>query len=389
MNKTTLLLKNGRLFDPERRSFFQSDLRVDGGRIAAIGSALPASADNVLDVQNRIVCPGLVDAHVHCFRLGQVLSFDADQLAPVSGTTTFVDGGSCGALNFLGFREYVIRPAVARILAFLNISATGLQSVGIDKNEVGENDDDRLLHTAAAVEMIDKNRDVIVGVKVRMYTGLRSITALRRAREAADAVRLPLMMHIASGMPPFKDMLPLLKPGDIVTHIYHGGADTLLDETGRIRPEFAEARKRGILFDVGLDRIHTDFEVARAAIGLGFVPDSLSTDMTTVNQHITVDMPTMVAKFVALGLSLEDALAKATAGPAAMLGRLDQFGRLQEGAVADLAILDPSEGEQQFRDTYGRIVSGRLHLRAWKTIRNGVILAPIAREVERYQFVLK
>jgi len=386
----SLLIKGGRLFDPEQQSFRKGDVRLADGRISAIGETLaPTPSDEVLDVQGRIVCPGLLDAHVHCFRLGQVLSIDADQLAPVSGTTTFVDGGSCGALNFLAFRDYVIRPAAVRILAFLNISATGLQSVGIDKNEVGENDDERLLHVGAAVETIEKNRDVIVGVKVRMYTGLRSMTALRRAREVADRVRLPIMMHIASDMPPFKEMLPLLKAGDIITHIYHGGSDTLLDGRGRIRSEFAEARSGGILFDVGLDRVHADFEVARTAIAQGFDPHSLSTDMTIVNRHITVDMPTTVAKFVALGLSLEDALAKATSGPAAMLGRLADFGRLQEGAAADLAILDHSEGEQQFSDTYGHKISGRLRLRSWKTIRNGALLAPFTREAERYDFVLK
>ena len=277
------------------------------GRIERIGEALePAAGGEVLDAAGRLVCPGLVDLHLHCFFRGHVLGVDADALAPASGTTTFVDAGSCGALGFLGFREYVIRPAAARILAFLNISAIGLQSVGIDRNEVGENDDERFLHGAAAIEMIEKNRDLIAGVKVRMYTGLRSLAPLARARDVADRVRLPLMVHIASGMPPFREMLPLLRPGDIITHIYHGGSDTLLDEGGRVRDEFTEARARGILFDVGLDRVHTDFEIAAGQSPEGFDPHSLSTDLTTSNRHITEDMPTTISKFVGLGLGLED-----------------------------------------------------------------------------------
>jgi dihydroorotase len=385
-----LLVKNGRLFDAEKRSFRQGDLLVREGRIAQVGETLePPTGGATLDAGGRLVCPGLVDCHLHCFHRGQVLGVDADALAPISGTTTFVDAGSCGALNFLGFREYVIQPATARILAFLNISAIGLQSVGIDRNEIGENDDERLLHVAAAVEMIEKNRDVIVGVKARMYTGLRSLAALTHAREVADRVRLPLMVHIASGMPPFHDILPLLKPGDIVTHIYHGGSDALLDGDGRVRSEFAEARARGIRFDVGLDRVHTDFQVARAALAQGFAPDSLSTDLTVSNQHMTVDMPTTISKFVGLGLGLEDALAKSTAAPAAMLGRAGDFGLLQEGLAADLGIFEIREGEHTFSDTYGHTITTHTRLMPWRTIRSGATLPPVEPDGKRYDFVLK
>ena len=385
-----LLVKNGLLFDGTERCFRRGDLLLAGGRIERLGEALQAPVGGqMLDAAGRLVCPGLVDLHLHCYFRGQVLGIDADALAPAGGTTTFVDAGSCGALTFLGFRDYVIRPAVARILAFLNISAIGLQSVGIDRNEIGENDDERLLHVAAAAETIEKNREFLVGVKVRMYAGLRSLAPLIRAREVADLARLPLMMHIASGMPPFREMLALLRPGDIVTHIYHGGSDALLDERGRIREEYAEARARGVLFDVGLDRVHTDFEVARRAIGQGFAPDFLSTDLTTSNRHITADMPTTISKFVGLGLALEDALAMSTLAPAAALGRANDFGALREGLTADVGIFEHSEGEHAFRDTYGHTITSRSRLVPWRTIRNGLPLSPVVRDDERYDFVLK
>jgi len=386
----SLLLKNGLLLDVEQRRFRRGDILLAGGRIEQIGEAIESMAGGeVLDAAGRLVCPGLVDLHLHCYFRGHVLGVDADALAPASGTTTFVDAGSCGALGFLGFREYVIRPAAARILAFLNISAIGLQSVGIDKNEIGENDDERLLHAAAAEEMIEKNRDCIAGVKVRMYTGLRSLAPLTRAREVADRVRLPLMVHIASGMPPFREMLPLLRPGDIVTHIYHGGGDALLDERDRIRDEFTEARARGILFDVGLDRVHTDFEVARKAISQGFGPHFLSTDLTTSNRHITEDMPTTISKFVGLGLGLEEALEKSTLAPAAALRRADEFGTLREGLAGDLGIFELREGDHAFSDTYGHTMTARSRLVPWRTIRKGIPLSPVVRDVEHYEFVLR
>ena len=386
----SLLVKNGLLLDVEQRRFRRGDILLVGGLIKRIGEALePAAGGEVLDAAGRLVCPGLVDLHLHCYFRGHVLGVDADALAPASGTTTFVDAGSCGALGFLGFREYVIRPAAARILAFLNISAIGLQSVGIDRNEVGENDDERFLHGAAAIEMIEKNRDLIAGVKVRMYTGLRSLAPLACAKEVADRVGLPLMVHIASGMPPFREMLPLLKPGDIVTHIYHGGGDALLDERDRIRDEFIEARARGILFDVGLDRVHTDFEVARKAISQGFDPHFLGTDLTTSNRHITGDMPTTISKFVGLGLALEDALAKSTLAPAAVLRRAEDFGALREGLAGDLGIFELRLGEHTFSDTYGHTMTARSRLVPWRTIRMGIPLPPVVRDVEHYEFVLK
>ena len=385
-----MLVKNGRLFDVERRRFHVGDVLLVDGRIGRVGEVPdPPAGAQVLDAAGRLVCPGLVDLHLHCFSQGQVLGLDADALAPVTGTTTFVDAGSCGALNFLGFRDYVIRPAVARVLAFLNISAIGLQSVGIDKNEVGENDDERLLHVGAASEMLEKNRDRIVGVKVRMYTGLRSLVPAIRAREVADRARVPLMVHIASGMPPFRDLLPWLRPGDIVTHIYHGGSDTLLDEGGRVRDEFTEARARGVLFDVGLDRVHTDFEVARRAISEGFGPHFLSTDLTTSNRHITEDMPTTISKFVGLGLGLEEALEKSTLAPAKALGRAAEFGALLEGMAGDIGIFENRTGEQSFSDTYGHTITAGARLMPWRTIRNGVLLSPVLRASERYDFMLR
>jgi dihydroorotase len=387
---TSLLVKNGRLFDVEQRRFHAGDLLLVDGRIGRMGEELdPPAGAQMLDAAGRLVCPGLVDLHLHCFSQGQVLGLDADALAPVTGTTTFVDAGSCGALNFLGFREYVIRPAVARVLAFLNISAIGLQSVGIDKNEVGENDDERLLHVGAASEMLEKNRDHLVGVKVRMYTGLRSLVPVIRAREVADRAQVPLMVHIASGMPPFRDLLPWLRPGDIITHIYHGGSDTLLDEGGRIRDEFTEARARGIFFDVGLDRVHTDFEVARRAISQGFDPHFLSTDLTTSNRHITEDMPTTISKFVGLGLGLEEALEKSTLAPARVLGRTDEFGALREGMAGDIGIFEIRNGEQSFCDTYGHTMTTGARLMPWRTIRNGTLLSPVLRTSERYDFMLR
>lgn len=132
---------------------------------------------------------------------------------------------------------------------------------------VAENDADRLLDVASAIEVIEKNRDLIVGVKVRADTGLTSLAALTRGRDVADRTRSPMMVQIAAGPPHVEAILPHLRAGDIVTHIYHGGADSLLDGQGHVREVFREAKARGVTFDVGLDRIHTSVAVVRAALG--------------------------------------------------------------------------------------------------------------------------
>ena len=137
--------------------------------------------------------------------------FPRGRVAP----TTFVDGGSSGALNFLAFREYVIRPSKSDIFAFLNVSAIGQGTDGIQGLHFYENDDEHLLHTPSALEVIEKNRDIIVGIKVRAYTGLKSLKPLKKARELADTVNLPIMVHLAPPPPGFGEVLPYLRQGDI------------------------------------------------------------------------------------------------------------------------------------------------------------------------------
>lgn len=385
-----LLLRGGQVFDSAERRFLRQDVRIAGGKVAALAPSLtPGPEERVVEARGRLVLPALIDFHLHCFRQGQALSVDAEEVAAGSGTTTFVDAGSAGSMNFQAFREHVIEPAAVRILAFLNISAIGMVSVGASTIPVGENDDDRLLDVSSAVEVIEKNRDLIVGVKVRMYTGLASSAALRRGREVAERVGLPMMVHIASGPPVVEAILPGLRAGDVVTHIYHGGADALVDEHGRVREVFREARARGIEFDVGLDRMHTDFTVARQGIAEGFVPDYLGTDMTRPNRHVTIDLPATVSKFVALGLPLDAALAAATLAPARKLGLDPRAGCLCVGSDADIGVFEWEEGAIEYADSYGNRATAQGRLKHWQTLRRGVALQPPARKMVAYEFLMK
>ncbi|MFA6505836.1 MAG: amidohydrolase/deacetylase family metallohydrolase [Treponemataceae bacterium] len=369
----SLLIKNGKVFNHDARTFAVGDVLIEGGMAAKIAPSLtPAPSVPVLDARGKLVLPGLIDFHLHCFRHGQLLGVDVDELAPYSGTTCFVDAGSCGAINFVAFNEYVIKPSAVKIFAFLNVSALGQHSLGIKGIDSSEYDDERFLHIKAAEEVIANNPSSIIGVKARMCAGLYSTAPLNRARELADAVGLPMMVHIGENTVSLETVLSCLKEGDIVTHTYHGGKDGILDDAGGIKPMVIEARDRGILFDVGLDRVHSSFAVIGQALRQGFYPDFISTDLAMVNRHVTVDMPTTVSKFMALGLPLEEAVYRSTFTAARKINRPGVSGVIQEGAVADIGIFELREGDFVFNETNGNSVTASKKLVALTTIVDGV-----------------
>ena len=367
-----LLIKRGKVFDHETRTFTVQDVLLENGKVKSLGNLAESHpATSSVDATGKLVLPGLIDFHLHCFLHGQLLGVDVEELAQRSGTTAFVDAGSCGSINFIAFREFVMNPAAAKIFAFLNISALGQHALGIKGIDVTEYDDERFLHLESAKEVIGNNRDRILGVKVRMCSGLHSTLPLQKARLLADETKLPIMVHIAAGTVPLETVLAYLKEGDIVTHPYHGGDDTILDANGKLRPVVLEARKRGILFDVGLDRIHSSFSVIQPALRQGFFPDFISTDLAAVNRHVTIDMPTTISKFIALGLPLEEAIFRSTVQPARKIGKPGVAGMIREGATADIGIFELQEGDFAFSDTYGNSVKASMKLMPVETILEG------------------
>jgi dihydroorotase len=383
------LIQGGKVFLAEVRRFERRDILVTNGKIEKISQTiLPDAETEIIEANGRLVTPGLIDFHVHAFRYGHFLSVDVDDVAPDSGTTTFVDAGSAGSLQFLAFREYVIKPARANILAFLNISAIGQTTDGVAGLGFHDNDDDRLLHVASAAETIEKNRDIIVGVKVRAYTGLPSMRAMERARELADLVKLPIMVHTAPAPPTFEEVVSYLRRGDIITHPYHGGVTNILDANGRIRPEYIAVRERGIEVDLGLDRFHGLLPIMKACVEQEYYPDYISTDLTTTSRHTVVfDMPTTMSKLMACGMSLEEVFARFTIDPARKLGLAEQIGVLREGASADIALFRLEDGEFTFHDYDGNTITSGQRVAAEQTFRRGERMVQPDRETEIPNFL--
>jgi dihydroorotase len=257
----------------------------------------------------------------------------------------------------------------------LNVSAIGQSTLGVEGFNFAEYGDLRFLHLEPAVEVVQNNRDLIVGIKVRMYTGLTTMAPLQAARVLADEVGLPMVVHLAPPPPSFADILPYLRPGDVITHIYHPAPGAIVDPKGKVRREFLEARERGVTFDTGTARFHTNFIVMKAAFAEGFYPDTISTDLTPGGlNNLVIDLPTCINKCLAFGMPLEHALAAVTAAPARYLPPSCGAGQLSEGVAADIAIFTLEEGKYVYSDFFGNQVETSRRLTHRLTFKDGLPL---------------
>jgi dihydroorotase len=315
----------------------------------------------------------MIDLHVHVFYGVSHLGIEPDSTCLSRGATTVVDAGSAGADTFPGFRKYVIDVSATRILAQLNISSQGMLT-----REIGEFEIPEYADVGKACAMIEKHRDVILGVKVRLTR--RSIVSersgmcpLHRAREAADAAALPIMVHPQDAWcDSLDDILGLMREGDILTHCFHGMACGIVDERGRVRRSVREAMERGVVFDVGHGAGSFHWEVAERAMAQGILPQTISSDLHVYNLHGPVyDLATVVTKFLHLGLSLDDAMAKVTAVPAQILRMSGRIGTLGVGAWGDAAVFELRDGEFPLVDSHGGMRIGRRKLVPVAVIKGG------------------
>jgi dihydroorotase len=357
-----LIVKGGRVIDPGERVDRVADVAVQGGRIAAIQPNIAADrTTEVLDARGKLVTPGLIDIHVHV---------GAPELTPAAllrdGVTAMVDAGSAGADNIDPLVR-VAQSAPNRVRIFLNIARTGVTSPG-ELLDIAAADVD------AARQAIARHRDWIAGIKVRLsqsVAGDHDLEAVRRARQAAGP--LPVMLHVGQTFSPLPKILELLEPGDIVTHPYSPPPHSILDDGGRVIPEIAAARRRGVRFDVGNGRTaHITWEMAEKATRGGFWPDTISSDITGPGRTFRVfDLPTVVSKFLMLGMSLADAVACVTSHAAASVSAFKDLGTLRPGAPADIAILELREGSYDFVDNVDGRRAGRQKLFTTAVVMNG------------------
>jgi dihydroorotase len=345
-----ILIRRGRVIDPAQGIDAELDVALAGGRVAAVAAAIPeAEAARVIDARGLLVTPGLIDVHVHIYEGVSHYGVHADTTCLGRGVTTVVDAGSSGAQTFPGLRKYIIEVSQTRILAYLNLSVLGMLT-----ERAGELEDLRFADTQAALRTLEANRDVLLGIKVRMepaMVGDNARVVLRLARETSDAAGLPLMIHIGDTAPPLPVILAETRAGDVVTHCYHDRLGGILDGDGRLLPSVRAAAERGVNFDVGHGRGSFSYRVARQALAQGLPPGTISSDLHIHNLHGPVfDLATTMSKFLHLGLSLADVIEKTTAAPAHSVRREAEIGTLRPGACADVTLLEMREGPVELTD---------------------------------------
>lgn len=361
-----LILTGGRIIDPANGCDEIADIAFKDGKVAEIGRDLPRAGAEVVDVKRKIVTPGLIDLHTHVYWGGTSLGVDAAEIAKKSGTATFVDAGSSGPGNFHGFRRHVIEPSPVRIIPILNLSHAGIFAFSATVM-VGECADLRLLDPRDCVRVIEANRDLIVGVKVRVGRtagGNSGIAPLDMAIEVASEVGLPVMAHLDHPPPSRLEVLSRLRRGDILTHCFRPFPNAPVAPDGRVREEVGAARERGVVFDIGHGGGSFGFRTAEGMLAAGFLPDVISSDVhqLSINGPAFDQIMTM-SKLLSLGMSLTDVIRASTIAPARAVGRAD-IGHFGVGAAGDASIIDLAEGSFDYRDVLGETRQGRQRLSA-------------------------
>src|SRR5882672_5542653 len=344
-----LVVKGGRVIDPSLGIDAVRDVAVAGGRIAAVEENITADATETIDARGKIVAPGLLDIHSHAAR-----TKEGPPLCLLDGVTGYVDAGSFGADGIdQGAANAKAGPNLGRLL--VNIARTGVA-------QGGELHDLSRADVSLARGAIARHRDVIVGVKARLSNNVADtgdLEALRRAQEAAAPFDLPVMIHIGQSYSPLRAILPLLKRGDIVTHMYAPAPNGILDGNG--------------VAD------HFNWDVVERAMKQGFAPDTFSTDWNTMSRTTgVIDFPNVMSKFLMFGMPLDQVIACATVNAARVFDAFSDRGTLNVGAPADIAVLELREGSFEFLDNYQGKRTGKQRLFPVATVVGGKRAPPRA-----------
>jgi dihydroorotase len=374
--KYDLLLQGGHVIDPANRIDSVMDVAVENHHIAAVAAHIdPSLAVKAIDVSGLYVTPGLVDIHVHVYAgTGEAASYAGgnsvypDGFTFRAGVTTVADAGCSGWKNFEDFKAHVIDRSKTRVLAFLNIVGAGMRGPKYEQN-LDEMD------PKAAAAMARKYPGVIVGIKTAHYLA-PDWTAVDRAVEAGTLANIPVMVDFGAFLPerPYQQLVTSkLRPGDISTHMYRDLVP-MLDAQGKVLPYLFEARKRGVIFDVGHGGGSFLFRQAVPAIQQGWVPDSISTDLHIGSMNSGMkDMLNLMSKFLNMGIPLTDVIRDSTSNPAKEI-KHPELGTLSVGSDADIAVLRLEHGRFGFVDNSGARMAGDRKLICEMTVRDGQVV---------------
>jgi dihydroorotase len=374
--KYDLLLRGGHVIDARNKLSAVRDVAISEGRIAAVAEKLnPADAVKTVDVSGLYVAPGLIDIHAHTYTgTGERRSYAGDNSVYPDGftfrvgVTTVADAGCAGWRNFEDFKQRVIDRSKTRILAFLNIVGNGMRG-GTYEQDLAD------MEVKPTADMARRFPGLIVGIKTAHYAG-PEWAPVERAVEAGTLANVPVMVDFGSNRPerPLAELVTKkLRPGDIYTHVYSGLRGEQ-DPSGHVNPALLEGRKRGVIFDVGHGGGSFLWRIAVPAMKEGFIPDSISTDLHIGSMNAGMkDMLNVMDKFLAMGMSLDEVIARSTWNPAREI-KQDGLGHLSVGAAADVAVLRVEKGRFGLVDMYGGRMDATQRLMCELTVRDGKVV---------------
>lgn len=354
------LIKNGQLLDI-KNGFNRNKMSIliENGIIKKIAENISEDDCKVIDAESRIIAPGFIDIHVHCFPYNTAISSDPDDIGVKKGVTTIIDAGTSGADTIDDFYDKFISKTKTRIFANLNIASCGLKTLSelADMNNIDEK---------KIKEAIDKYPDIIVGLKARASGSVvkeNGVKPIAEGKRIASKYGLPLMVHIGNAPPQIEEVLPLLTKGDVVTHCYHSKV-TALVRNGKVIPEARAAVERGVLFDVGHGSESFSLDTAAQGLAAGFEANMISTDLYGKNMVTPVgSLENTINKIFYLGVPLEKCIEKVTTAPAQAF-KLKGLGELKEGAIGDLTIFDIVEdGNLELVDSVKKVITLKKYIK--------------------------
>ena len=377
----SIVIKGGHVMDPKNNIDQVMDIAIDSGKIVKVEKNINTNnAAQVVDAKGMYVTPGLIDIHTHDFwgtepnhqyENGNA-AIQPDGFTFRNGVTTVVDAGSSGWRTFPTFKAQTIDQSQTRVLAFLNIVGEGMRG-GYEQNE---SDMDPKMSAMVARQY----KNIIVGFKLAHYDGWEWAPADKAVEAGNLAGGIPVMVDFGGSRPPLSIeelFLNHLRPGDIFTHCFAQipGREFILDTlTKKIKPFVLEARKKGIVFDVGYGGVSFSYSQAIPAIKERFYPNSISTDLHIGSMNAAMkDMLTTMSKFLAMGMDLKSVITASTWNPAKEINH-EELGNLSVGSGADVAILNIRKGKFGLFDYTGYKVETDKKLECEMTIRDGRIV---------------
>lgn len=349
-----LLLKGGNVIDPSQDLRGALDVAVENGKIAQVAANIAATeARRVVDIRGKTVTPGLIDLHTHVFDGVAANGVHPDIAGVHAGVTTVVDAGSSGCATFSAFPRHILPKCETEVIPLLHICQTGLAT---NPDIIAESSID----LESTLRVAREHRGLIKGIKARMVSPALEIFGMEMPRLAKRAAResgVPLMVHIGDTTKRYdpnviRELLPLLEPGDIVTHLFTANPGGVLDANGKLVPEAKELAARGVWLDTAHGRMNFGFNVGRRVLDQGLTPHCISTDLTIPGRANTVhSMVEIMARFLGMGFTLEQVIAMSTVNPARAIGEADRLGSLAVGRQADISVLEVRDGRWVVYDT--------------------------------------